>query len=115
MKWYAARLLTYSRVGREAQKTVLTDEGIFLIRAKDAFDAYNKAKRLGRKVYPQPYKNPYGQKVVWRFLGVMDLWELWDSPPKVGSEVWYDLRERKGTLGYLKSLVPPKSKLKAFQ
>ena len=115
MKWYAAKLLTYSRIGREVQKKALTDEGIFLIRAKDASDAYEKAKRLGKKVCPQQYKNPSGQKVMWRFIGVMELWELWDSPPKSGSEVWWDLRERNSDLKHLRSLIPPRLELKAFR
>jgi hypothetical protein len=66
---------------------VLIEERIVLFRAKGFADAITRAETEGRRYAKAVHRNPYGQKVVTRYLESCDAFKLFDSPA-AGVEVF---------------------------
>ena len=75
MKWYVAEIIVGCRVGKASAKRMLYDRQIKVLRASTDEEAYERALEVGR-AENQSYKNSFGQKVSWKFLGLGNLQEL---------------------------------------
>jgi len=62
------------------------EESIMIIRAQSFEHACKIAKKKATED-EEPYENIYGQKVVWKFIGTVDCFEIWDEI-KSGAEVY---------------------------
>jgi len=97
MSWYAARLLYESVVSDSKTVAPLCEESTILIEAQDEEDARRKANRLGKQ-RGHSYRNPYGEKVAWKFVNVIELQDLCEDRIENGTEVFSRLF-RKGAKG----------------
>ncbi|UXI70342.1 DUF4288 domain-containing protein [Tahibacter amnicola] len=110
---YGAKLLFQYRVDRGGEPDVyrLVEERIVTLAAPDADHAYRQFKRIGR-AGGFAYHNDEGHKVVFEFVGVMDMKDL-DSVCD-DNESWYELKTMKQPMERRASLIPAKSQLKIF-
>jgi hypothetical protein len=91
--WYAAQLLFQSS-GPEARP--LCEERVVLVRAASEAAALRRVLVYG-KAEQHSYRNVYGERVNWTFVGVEDLTDVIDQAmPKEGAprEVWWRFRNR---------------------
>jgi uncharacterized protein DUF4288 len=65
----------------------LVEERVILLKARTHAHAIRQAEREARAYAADRHVNPYGQRVITRYLGACDVMELF-SPPGVGSEVF---------------------------
>ena len=114
LKWYVAQLIHYLDLEETRRRSATTDETIVLIRAVNAEDAYKKAQAIGKKMRLS-YRNIYGEKVRWRFLGVAGLCKTWDKVLRSGSEIYYEIHTRKDPAKRKEQLIPEKQTLLAFR
>jgi hypothetical protein len=70
MHWWGVKLRMVVVVEGETRATV--NDGVFVLRAEDWDDAFQKALVLGRG-QEQQYLNVYGKRVRWRFAEVLQL------------------------------------------
>jgi hypothetical protein len=67
----------------------MLEERVVLIRARNFDEALKKGETEAKTyVEPMDYKNVYGQKVKRELLEAVDVFALFDNPPKIGSEVF---------------------------
>ncbi len=81
-KWYVAKVLMQSVVGGDNNGPWLCDEQIHLIRAPDESVAEAKALAIG-KTCELSFKNMEGEIVVWQFIGLSELSELWPQSARI--------------------------------
>ena len=86
MKWYVAEIIVGCRVGKASAKRMLYDRQIKVLRASTDEEAYERALEVGR-AENQSYKNSFGKKVSWRFLGLGNLQELHEVAIFDGTEI----------------------------
>jgi len=89
MIWYSAQAL-YKSIKDNSIKTVETDtyeESIFLIKASTKAEAYEIAERKAAQ-NEISYKNSYDQEVTWKFIKIIDVFELIDEKIDSGTEVF---------------------------
>ena len=55
------------------------EESVMLVHAQSFDHAYRLAEKISTR-YDQPYENPYGQTVTWKFVEAVDCFELFDQP-----------------------------------
>ena len=89
--WYVATLVVASFVEGKRNGKQLFDRQVRIIRAVSNEEAYQKALLLG-KGESASYRNPQGEKVSWRFVGLEDLRQLLNDNLNDGTEVisWLD-------------------------
>ncbi len=93
LKWFGVKtLFRTAAVGKPdapngAYNSTLVEERIVLFRARSFEDAIREAEREARVYARASHLNPYGQRVVTRYLGACDAFELFD-PPRAGAEVF---------------------------
>jgi hypothetical protein len=94
-RWYGVKTLYRTQaVGRPRNvdahfdsDCTLIEERVVIFRARSYEEAIQKAENEARS-YPLPsYRNIYGQRVVQRYLGTCDAYELFD-PPAPSREVF---------------------------
>ena len=78
--------------------------------APNARAALAKAKEYGKKDQIS-YKNAHGNRVRFRFVGVLDMIDSWGASPE---EVWYTIRQYVRPMERRKSILPRESELSAF-
>ena len=99
-------------VGKSPGKRRLCEERIINFASIAAQEAVREALLWGRKAQ-QSYKNNDGNKVQFRFIGVMELICL--EPACEVDEVWYEMYERICPSERKKRILPHKSKLHAIR
>ena len=65
----------------------LVEERVVLYRATSGANAIRAAERDARAYSRDTHRNPYGQRVVWRYLGACEAYEMFE-PPGDGREVF---------------------------
>ena len=65
----------------------LVEERVVVFKARDPKEAYRKARAEARKYASSSHRNPYGQRVRTRLLGVVDAYDMNDKLSE-GSEVF---------------------------
>jgi hypothetical protein len=58
----------------------LVEERIVLFKARDGDEAIQQAEREARHDARDMHINPYGQKVITRYLGACDAYEMFEAP-----------------------------------
>jgi len=109
---YGAKLLFEFCVltdGKPAARR-LCEERIVLIRAASATEAARVAQRQG-KAGQTRYRNPFGQRVAFRFVGVLDLIELGAGCEP--NEVWWAFTTRVRPMERRHQIIPRTGKLSA--
>jgi len=111
MKWFAVK--TLYRTAPEGRPKApdldydrggsLVEERVVVFRAQDHVHAIAQAERDAKQYARGAYRNAYGQKVVTRYLGLCDSFEMFDSPGR-GAEVFSEtyripLRVRDAAIG----------------
>src|SRR6266545_254334 len=88
--WYGVKTLGVDR--DYAPDGTLVEERIVLFRARSCDEAIAKAETEARTYAALPHGgNKYGQRVVHRYLGAREAFELFD-PPAAGREVFSSMR-----------------------
>jgi hypothetical protein len=95
MKWYGAKTLYRARAYGGAIATdryhdpqaSLVEERVVLFRARSFDDAIEKAEKEAATYVKDTHVNPYGQTVRVRYLGDVNVYELFDAPG-AGVEVY---------------------------
>jgi hypothetical protein len=95
LKWFAVKtLFRTAPVGKPAAideaydlSATLVEERVVLFRARGFSEAIRRAESDARTYARSWHMNPYGQRVVTRYLGACDAYELFD-PPGAGKEVF---------------------------
>lgn len=107
--WFIAELIMEITVAGDSRNVIHRNH--VLIKASSNEEAYLKANHLGHCAETS-YKNPAGEAVKIKFIGVADLDEILD-PLEDGAEVLfhYNVDVSKQELG---SLIPEKGRLRAF-
>lgn len=108
-KWFLARLVEEFLV--EGHKRNIVHINYVLMEAKTPSEAYRKAIQLGKRSNSR-WKNPRGETVTHRFLGLQEL-DVIHDPLEHGCEIMFIERlgmSRAGT----RKLVRRKSELEAF-
>ncbi len=107
--WFIAELVMEITVSGDSRNVVHHNH--VLIRASSNEEAYSKAALLGGRG-ETAYKNPAGEAVRIRFVGIADLDEILD-PLEDGAEVLFrytvDVSKQE-----LESLIPDKARLRVF-
>ncbi len=78
MSWYLARLLFESNVSDQQSEETLCEESMRLVYATDEENAHEKALELG-KVSQHNYKNSNGDMVNWRFVDVLEVYDMCEN------------------------------------
>lgn len=92
-KWFSVRLLVESVHPGERAAEQLFEDRIVLVKSATLEMARQKAEAFAKQS-DLKYKNPYGEKVIWRFREILDAKELLDDTLFDGVEVYYThLRE----------------------
>jgi len=108
-EWFLAQLVEEFRV--QGHKRNVVHINYVLIQAKTPPEAYRKAMQLG-KVSNNRWKNPKGEDVTHRFLGLRNLDVIYD-PLEHGGEIMYN--ERLGmSRTALRKFVRKRNELEAF-
>jgi hypothetical protein len=108
-KWFLAQLVQEFRV--HGHKRNIVHINYVLIRAKKPAEAYRKTIALGKRVNIK-YKNPEGETVTSRFVGLRDLDAVFE-PLEDGCEIMFIERLGMSKSG-LRKLVRNKGELEAF-
>lgn len=98
-------------VGKVDAARRICEERIILVYARDARAALAKAKEYGRKDQIS-YKNADGNRVRFRFVGVLDMIDSWGASPE---EVWYTIRQYVRPMERRKAILPKESELSAIR
>ncbi|RAV05546.1 DUF4288 domain-containing protein [Paenibacillus sp. YN15] len=87
--WFSAQLLFQSEVARNSAEydTETYEESIVLIKAVNKEEAYQIAAVNGKNE-ESSYMNIYNEEVHWRFIKVVDLFELTEETIDSGTEVF---------------------------
>ena len=95
MKWYGAK--TLYRIGASGKPRAtdryydsdasLVEERIVLFQARSFDEAIEKAEKEAAAYIKETHVNPYGQKVRQRYLGEVNVYELFEDPG-TGVEVY---------------------------
>ncbi len=87
--WYSAQLLFRSEVITESIEydTDTYEESIILIKATTKDEAFQIALNKG-KTEEQKYKNDKNEEVSWRFIKVIDVFEILEETINCGTEVF---------------------------
>lgn len=111
---YAAKLLFEYKVSGAGwqNKRRLCEERIVLLLADSAREALRMAKKRGRTSV-HSYDNSDGNRVDFRFVGVLDLLELGVECDE--DEVWYEINERLLPMERKHAIVPPERNLCAIR
>jgi hypothetical protein len=88
LKWFGVKTVFRSRaVGAPKFKTAdydpkatLVEERVVLVRARTFDSALRTAEREARKYAKHVHPNPFGQRVVTRYLEVCDAFEMFERP-----------------------------------
>jgi len=114
MQRYAAKLLFQYRVRvhGEDNKRRTCEERIINITAEDPEAALKKVKIYG-KSEQHSYRNSYGNKVSFEFVGIMDMMHLGSEAQK--EEVWYEIKEYLTPKERKEKLLPKEKNLHAFR
>jgi hypothetical protein len=108
-EWFLAELVEEFRV--EGHRRNVVHINYVLIKARTPLEAYRKAMQLG-KMANSRWKNPKGEIVTHRFLGLREL-DVIHDPLEHGCEIMY--LERLGmTRANTRKLVRKKGELEAF-
>lgn len=107
--WYIAEVVMEITVSGDPRNVVHLNH--FLVRATSNEEAYTKAKAIGEHE-ETTYKNPAGQDVYIKFVGIADLDEI-DDELGDGAEVLFHYRVSVPK-SELDSLIPEKNRLRAF-
>src|SRR5688572_15256982 len=108
-EWFLAQLVEQFRV--EGHRRNVVHINYVLIKARTPSEAYRKAMQLG-KVANSKWKNPKGEIVTHRFLGLRQL-DVIHDPLEHGGEIMFV--ERLGmSRANTRRLVPKKGELEAF-
>jgi len=108
-RWFLAQHVAEIRVQRHKRNVVHIN--YVLIQAKGPQEAYRKAIELGKRGNTK-YKNPDGETVTIRFLGLRDL-DVIHDPLEHGCEIMFS--ERLGmTRAGIRRLLRKKAELEAF-
>jgi len=87
-KWFGARTL-YRTIARGRPKlsdskydptSTIVEQRTVLICARNPAEANRKARKEAKAYTSNSYSNIYGQKVLIRFLGFCECFEMWDAP-----------------------------------
>jgi hypothetical protein len=110
---YTAKLLFQYRVLMNKKSNIMRtcEERMVVLRATSARSALSAAKRRGKNAEFQQ-TNPAGNKVLFEFVGVLDLLRL--GPECEKDEVWYDIKVIKQPKERSKKVIPPERKLNAI-
>ena len=111
---YAAKLLFEFRVvaGKSRNRMRLCEERIVLVDHSSALRALRQVERQA-KTDKLDYHNSDGSKVLFRFVGVLDLLHLdFECEP---NEVWYDLSRRLLPMERRRSILPKRTDLHAIR
>ena len=84
--WYTAKIVTQCKMLRENPPRPIIDESIILVEAVDDQEAEKKAQELARGLETD-YLNSKGEKVVWEFVAVLDIYKIDDRELCSGVEV----------------------------
>ena len=110
---FSARLLFQFRiVASNAPRRRLCEERIITFTATHARAALAEARRRGR-AGRLVFKNSDGDRIVFEFIGVMELLCL--DPVCDPDEVWFRIVERVTPMERRKSLIPPEHQLNALR
>lgn len=87
--WYSAQLLFKSEVVTESNEydTDTYEESIILIKASTKDEAFEIALNKG-KTGEQKFKNGKDEEVNWRFMKVIDVFEILEETLNCGTEVF---------------------------
>jgi hypothetical protein len=85
--WYSARLLFVAESKGETESNPLCEESIVLVLALDENDAKTNAENAARKM-EHDYLNDQGEKVEWKFAGMMGIQDLCEQTLENGTEVY---------------------------
>jgi Domain of unknown function (DUF4288) len=107
--WYISELIMEITVTGDPRNVIHRNH--VLISATSSEEAYSKAVLLG-KGGETSYKNPHGEDVRIRFVGIADLDEI-DDELEDGAEVLFHYSVDVPKLE-LESLIPEKGRLRAF-
>jgi hypothetical protein len=107
--WYVAELVMEITVEGDPRNVV--HQNLVLIRANSPDEAYEKANKLG-KDGESSYDNPFGKSVVFKFIGLSHLDEVYDEIED-GAEITFKYKIGVSAKK-LKSLVKPRERLCAF-
>jgi hypothetical protein len=91
MPWYVAELIVFCRVGKSRKGRTLYDRQVKVLQASTREAAYRRALELGKKEN-HSYRNPAGERVFWRFVGLGNLEELLDKKISDGTEIYSRLQ-----------------------
>lgn len=97
-------------VGKRLAARRICEERIILVYAPNARAALARAKEYGKNDEIE-YENTEGNRVRFRFVGVLDMIDSWGASPE---EVWYTIRQYVRPMERRKSILPKESELSAF-
>jgi hypothetical protein len=111
---YSAKLLFQYRVLVNGKSNIMRtcEERMVVLRSRSARNALSAAKRRGKSAQFQQ-TNPAGNKVLFEFVGVLDLLRL--GPECEKDEVWYDIKVIKQPKERIGKVIPPERMLNAIQ
>ena len=95
LSWYGVKTLyrsqaTGPRRGTDrlyASNVTVVEERVILVRARSAREAIRKAEAEAKTYAADSHRNPYGQRVRTRFLGVVDAYDM-NEPLREQAEVF---------------------------
>ena len=108
-EWFLAQLVEEFRI--QGHKRIVVHINYVLIQAKTPAEAYRKAIELGKRANNK-WKNPKGEMVTHKFLGLRDL-DVIHDPLEHGCEIMFIERLGMSNSG-LHKLVRKKNQLEAF-
>lgn len=115
-KWYLANIIVYPVI-KHKSKIINKNycsywDNLILIKAKNADEAYRKAKKYG-KGEENSYINTDGNNVIRKFAGIKDLVEVLNSYLDDEQELTYK-QGLKRNFSNIKKMIPPKDSLGLF-
>lgn len=99
MKYFLAKIVHQIVNGPDANAQF--DEQLRLVRASDAVNAIEKAKRIGL-AEEEIFFNETRKPVQWKFIGVSELYEV--NEEKEGTEVWSRITEQDHAEAFIETI-----------
>jgi hypothetical protein len=85
--WYLADLIISITVENDSNNVIHINT--VLVHAFSDDDAYEKANELGKEEESE-YQNPEGNKVIFKFEGLGDIYHIYDDKLEHGTEIIYE-------------------------
>jgi hypothetical protein len=100
--FYCVKVIVAIQVEKAKEGMQSWDERYILIKADSFDDAYNKVEKNAKSYESEPYINPYGELVRWKYERMVDcfeasIYDIKELNNKEGVEVYSRLRLRKMT------------------